>query len=112
GDRDDAIAPAEDVPLPVAEAEDALLEDADDLDGRVANPDRAADRVAVREEDGDRLGAEDRNRRRRVDVVEREVAALVDLVSVERQEVAADAANVALLVGVGGADARPRVLPE
>ncbi len=39
-----------------------------------------------------------------------EGAPLLDLVAVEREEVAADAADVALLVGVGRAHARPRVL--
>ena len=42
----------------------------------------------------------------------REVPALIDLVSVESQEVASDAADVALLVGVRGADACLRVLAE
>src|SRR5207302_5894540 len=57
-----------------------------------------------------RLGPEDRHGRRGVEVLAREVAAGRDLVAVERQEVAADAADVAFLIGRRRADAGPRVL--
>src|SRR5512140_214855 len=106
----DPVSPRELVALPVAPPEDFLGKRADHDDGDVSEPDRLADGVAGRKERGGSFGAEDRDRAAVLEILGRELPALLDRVAVEGHVVAADAAQLPILVRVGRAHARTREL--